>query len=188
MKRFLLLPLLLATALGAAAWAVPFRATLRQQGVTFEVNATDEGSIQLLQVKAKRGRQAFRRVKQELIGQVVEAQARDLNGDGRPELVVMVRSVGSGSYGGVQAWSAGQGPALEPITLPELSGPLLEGYLGHDSFSLSAAGLVRRFPLYRPGDSQARATGGQREILYALEEGEGGWRFKPVRSTLLPAP
>lgn len=188
MKRFPGLPLLLSTLLGAAAWAVPFRATLREQGVTFDVTATDEGSIQLLQVRAKRGATAYRPVKQELIGQVVDAKAKDLNGDGHPELVVMVRSVGSGSYGGLQAWSAGPGRALEPIPLPDLSGPLLEGYMGHDTFALTPAGLTRRFPLYRPGDTQARATGGQREIVYALEQGANGWLFKPVRSTLLPAP
>lgn len=188
MRRVVLLPLLLATVLGSAALAVPYRATLRQQDVTFELNATDEGPIQLLQVKAQKGRQAYRPVKQELIGQVVDAKARDLNADGHPELVVMVRSVGSGSYGGVQAWRAGDGRVLEPITLPDLSGPLLVGYMGHDSFDLTEAGLVRGFPLYRPGDPQARASGGRREIVYALERGESGWLFKPLRSVVVPAP
>ena len=187
MKRVQVLPLLLSSLLGAAALAVPFRATLRQQDVTFDINATDEGSIQLLQVRAKRGRRAYRPVKQELIGQVVDAKAGDLNSDGHPELVVMVRSVGSGSYGGVQAWSAGLGRTLEPITLPDLSGPLLEGYMGHDSFELSPSGLVRRFPLYKPGDTQASPSGGRREIVYAMERGPNGWLFKPVRSALLPA-
>ncbi|MEB3335001.1 MAG: PliI family lysozyme inhibitor of I-type lysozyme [Cyanobacteriota bacterium] len=191
MKRLPLLPLLsllLSSALGAAAWAVPYRATLRQQDVIFEINATDEGSIQLLQVRAKTGRRGYQPLKQELIGQVVEAKALDLNADGQVELVVVVRSVGSGSYGGVQAWSAGKGRVLEPITLPELSGPLLEGYMGHDDFTLSEAGLVRTFPLYRPGDSQARPSGGRRQIVYAMDKGDGGWVFKPLRSALLPAP
>lgn len=187
MRRFLVLPLLLSSVLGAAALAVPYRATLREQDATFDVIATDEGSIQLLQVRAKRGGRPYRPVKQELIGQVVEAKAIDLNADGHPELVVSVRSAGSGSYGGVQAWSAGTGRSLEPITLPDLSGPLLEGYMGHDSFAVSDAGLLRSFPLYRAGDSQARPTGGRRQILYALEQGEGGWRFKPVRSSVVPA-
>lgn len=188
MKRFHLLPLLLTSALGGAALAVPFRATLRQPDVTFAVTATDEGSIQLLQVRAKRGSKSYQPLKQELIGQVVQAMAKDLNRDGQSELVVVVRSIGSGSYGGLQAWSAGPGRGLEPITLPDLSGPLLEGYMGHDTFELTEAGLVRRFPLYRPGDSQARPSGGQREIVYRLEKGGSGWRFTPARSALLPAP
>jgi hypothetical protein len=188
MKRFPGLALLLPSLLATAAWAVPYRATLRQQDVTFDVSATDEGSIQLLQVRAKRGGRGYRLVKQELIGQVVEASARDLNGDGQPDLVVSVRSAGSGGYGGVQAWSAGPGRELEPITLPDLSGPLLEGYMGHDVFALTAAGLVRRFPLHRPGDTRASPSGGQREILYALERRANGLVFQPVRSSLLSAP
>lgn len=191
MKRLPLLPLLsllLSGGLGAAALAVPYRATLRQQDVTFDIVATDEGSIQLLQVRAKAGKRSYRPLKQELIGQVVDAKARDLNADGQPELVVVVRSVGSGSYGGVQAWSAGKERVLQPITLPELTGPLLEGYMGHDVFTVTEAGLVRTFPIYRPGDSQARPSGGRREIVYALDKAEGGWVFKPLRSALLPAP
>jgi hypothetical protein len=187
MNRVQVLALLLPALAGAAAWAVPYRASLRQQGVTFDVNATDEGSIQLLQVRAKRGRQTYRPVKQELIGQVVEANAADLNGDGHPELVVSVRSVGSGSYGSVQAWSATPGRGLAPIALPDLSGPLLEGYRGHDSFVLTPRGLARRFPLYKPGDTRANPSGGQREILYALQRGPDGLVFAPVRNTLLPA-
>jgi hypothetical protein len=187
MKQFLVLPLLLCTVLGASALAVPYRATLRLRDVTFDLNASDEGSIQLLQVRAKRGGRPYQTVKQELIGQVVDAKTQDLNDDGQPELVVIVRSVGSGSYGGVQAWSAGPGPILEPITLPDLSGPLLEGYMGHDTFDLTPSGLVRRFPLYRPGDTQASPSGGRREIVYAMERGPNGWLFKPVRSALLPA-
>jgi len=188
MKRCRMLALLLPSLMGTAGWAVPYRTSLRQQDVTFAVNATDEGSIQLLQVRARRGKRSYRPVKQELIGQVVQANAGDLNGDGYPELVASVRSVGSGSYGSVQAWSAGSGRDLDPIALPDLSGPLLEGYLGHDRFELTPQGLLRRFPLYKSGDSQANPSGGQREILYALQRGPAGWVFAPVRSTLLPAP
>jgi hypothetical protein len=188
MKRFPGLPLLLSTLLGAAAWAVPFRATLREQGVTFDLTATDEGSIQLLQVRAKRGGTAYRPVKQELIGQVVDAKAKDLNGDGRPELVVMVRSVGSGSYGSVQAWSAGP-RKLELIPLMgELTGPDAKGYMGHDSFNVVETSVVRQFPIYRTGDSNARASGGTRQIVYKMVSGPGGWSLQPVRSTDLPPP
>ncbi|MFM1799667.1 MAG: hypothetical protein RLZZ117_1945 [Cyanobacteriota bacterium] len=160
MRRFQMLALLLPSLLGTAVWAIPYRASLREQDVTFDVVATDEGTVQLLQVRAKRGRLSYRPVKQELIGQVVDARARDLNGDGHPELVVIVRSVGSGSYGSVQAWSAGPDRRLNPIALPNLSGPLLEGYLGHDAFTLTN-GLA-----FTP----ARAT------------------LSPARATLTPAP
>jgi hypothetical protein len=181
----LLLPVLLAA---GTAWGAPYQDTLRQQDVTFEVKATDEGSIQLLQVRARKRRQAYRPVKQELIGRVVGARAKDLNGDGRPELVVIVRSVGSGSYGGVQAWSAGTGRTLEPIALPDLSGALAVGYMGHDAFEVGETGLKRSFPIYRPGDSQAKPTGGRRTILYTLAGTDSGWVFQPGRVTTAPTP
>jgi hypothetical protein len=181
----LLIPFLLA---GGLARAAPYQDTLRQQDVTFVVKATDEGSIQLLQVTARKGRQAYRPVKQELIGRVVAARATDLNRDGRPELVVIVRSAGSGGYGGIQAWSAGKERSLEPITLPELSGSLAEGYMGHDTFAVGETSLLRTFPIYRPGDSQAKPTGGQRSIVYTLVATDNGWVLQPGRVSSAPAP
>ncbi|MEB3260219.1 MAG: hypothetical protein VKP63_06300 [Cyanobacteriota bacterium] len=74
MKRFRVLTLLLPTLAGAAAVAVPHRTSLRQQGVTFKVNAS------------------------------------------------------------VQARSAAPGRRLDPIALPDLSGPLLEGYRRPDGW------------------------------------------------------
>ena len=107
------------------------------------------------------------------------------NSDGRPELVVLVQSAGSGSYGSVQAWSAGP-RILEPITMPELSGALSSGYMGHDRFALVETNLVRRFPINNPAATNAKATGGTREIVYKLVNAKDGWLFQPIRSTDLP--
>jgi hypothetical protein len=38
--------------------------------------------------------------------------------------------------------------------------------------------LARRFPVYRPGDSNARPTGGTRQLTYRLVPGETGWILK----------
>lgn len=184
MRRSLSLSLLLLACASAAA-AAPFQQTLSLQGVTFAVGAAGEGSTQVLQVRARKGLQAYPLVKQELIGRVSGAEVEDLNSDGRPELVVIVQSAGSGSYGGVQAWSAGL-RSLEPIPLPELSGQLSQGYMGHDRFALVETSLVRRFPIYRPADSNAKATGGSREIIYKLVPGEASWLFQPIRHTDIP--
>jgi hypothetical protein len=43
--------------------------------------------------------------------------------------------------------------------------------------------LVRRFPVYRSGDSNAKPTGGTRQVTYKLVPGEAMWQLKPVRST-----
>lgn len=188
MRRLLPLPLLLLTAGASAALAAPFKHTLSLHGVTFVVGAVGDGSTQLLQVQAHRGLKAYPMVKEELSGRVIGAEVEDLNSDGRPELVVMVESAGSGSYGSVQAWSAGP-RKLEPIPLMgELTGPEAKGYLGHDSFNVVETSVVRQFPIYRTGDSNARASGGTRQIVYKMVSGPGGWSLQPVRSTDLPPP
>ena len=176
------LPLLLA-GLASAALAAPFQQTLSLQGVTFMVSSKGEGSIQQLVVKASENGKAFPVVKEELLGRVTSAEVEDLNSDGRPELILSVTSAGSGSYGSVKAWSASRGHNLLPITLPELSGKLAQGYMGHDQFAVVETTLMRRFPIYRPGDSNAKPTGGTRQISYKLVAGEAGYLFKPVSSS-----
>lgn len=104
-----------------------------------------------------------------------------------PELFVFVQSAGSGSYGTVHAWSASPGRTLSPINVPELSGANAKGYMGHDSFDVVEGTLVRSFPVYRPGDSNARPSGGSRQIDYKLVPGEASWQLRPVRTTAYPA-
>ena len=46
--------------------------------------------------------------------------------------------------------------------------------------------LVREFPIYRPGDSNAKPTGGTRHVYYKLVRGEASWQFMPVSSDQVP--
>jgi hypothetical protein len=111
---------------------------------------------QELAITTKGGRQPIRPIRQ------------TIDGHGRPEIVVFVLSAGSGSYGQVVATSVIPGSALSPITLPELSGPLVENC------------LVRRFPIDASGDSNAKPTGDERQIGYKLQAGEAGWILRPT--------
>jgi len=52
--------------------------------------------------------------------------------------------------------------------------------MGHDQFAVVETTLMRRFPVYRPGDSNAKPTGGTRQISYELVAGEAGFQLKPV--------
>jgi hypothetical protein len=54
----------------------------------------------------------------------------------------------------------------------------MTGYLGHDEFELVENTLVRRYPVYKEGDSNADPTGGYRQFQYKLEPGEAGWIFR----------
>jgi hypothetical protein len=113
-------------------------------------------------------------------GTVVGAEVADLNADGSPEVYVFVVSAGSGSYGSLVAYSANRRKSLSEIYLPPIEPGTKagEGYMGHDQFSVAKNRLVRRFPVYRPGDANAAPSGGMRELTYRLVPGEANWILK----------
>lgn len=167
---------------GAAAVAAPFRSNLSLQGYSFTVGATGEGSIQQLSVKARRGSTALPVIQDTLEGRVVGADVADLNSDGLPDLFVYVQSAGSGSYGSVKAWTTTRTGGLLPIHVQDMPAKDMKGFMGHDQFAVVETNLVRRFPIYRPGDSNANPTGGTRQVNYKLVPGEAMWQLKPVGS------
>ena len=78
------------------------------------------------------------------------------------------------------AYAVTNGSALSPITLPELSGAMAKGYQGHDHFPVVEGCLVHRFPIYKAGDTNAKTTGGERQICYKLQAGEAGGILRPT--------
>ncbi|MBC1262006.1 hypothetical protein FQK07_12175 [Synechococcus sp. BSF8S] len=79
-------------------WAIGsalFRSNLSLQGVSIAVTASGEGSIQQLNVKARRGDKAFPSIQETLEGRVVGAEVEDLNSDGLPDLSGGTRQVTS---------------------------------------------------------------------------------------------
>lgn len=109
-------------------------------------------------------------------GSVVGAQVADLDANGAPELYIYVQSAGSGSYGSVLVYAAARDKAPAEIPLPALApdSAAAQGYRGHDEFALSGRSLLRRFPVYREGDVEARPGGGMRQLQYRFEPGEAG--------------
>jgi hypothetical protein len=183
-----LLPsLVTSTLLLTAAFGDPSRAaggfhkTLSLQGVTFHVHSTGEGSQQQLSITTTGAKPPIQPIRKSVDGHVVGAEVADLNGNGRPEVFVFVQGAGSGSYGQVVAYSMVSGSdQLVPIGLRDLGGTMAQGYQGHDQFSVVEGCLVRRFPIYKPGDTNAKATGGERQICYKLNTGEAGWVLTPT--------
>jgi len=172
--------LLLATALPGSAWAgAAFNKILALQGMNFQVQSSGEGSQQLLTITTTGAKPPIKPIRQTVNGQVVGAKAADLNGNGTPEIYVFVQGAGSGSYGELVAYAV-MGSELSSIYLQELTGPNAQGYLGHDQFEVVEGCLVRRFPIYKPGDTNAKATGGKRHICYGLQQGEASWIFWPT--------
>lgn len=173
--------LLLAAALPGSAWAgATFNQTLTLQGISFQVKSSGEGSQQTLRITTTGARPPIKPIRQSVNGRVVGAEVADLNGNGLPEIYVFVQGAGSGSYGELVAYAVIKGTELSPIALQELSGAMAKGYQGHDQFQVVEGCLARRFPIYKPGDSNARPTGGLRQICYRLKAGEASWVLRPT--------
>ncbi len=113
-------------------------------------------------------------------GTVINAEVGDLNIDGFPEVLVFIQSSGSGSYGSVIGYSVNNGKSMSMIAnLPPVAenSEANSGYMGHDEFAIVESSLIQRFPIYKPGDSNAKPTGGTRQVQYKLKEGEAMRQF-----------
>ena len=118
-------------------------------------------------------------VEHEIEGTVMNAEIGDLNIDGFPEVLVYIQSAGSGSYGSVIGYSVNNGKSMSRIYLPEITEnqAASAGYMGHDEFAIVENTFIQRFPIYKPGDINAKPTGGMRQVQYKLKEGESMRQF-----------
>lgn len=106
--------------------------------------------------------------------QVIDAEMEDLNSDGSPELFVFTQSIGSGSYGNVYAFSVNNMKSMSQVYFQPTAenNQINQGYMGHDKFAVVENSLAQRFPIYKEEDSNAKPTGGTRQVSYKLVEGE----------------
>ena len=179
--RLPLAALTLALSSAAPSAAAAFDQTLELQGVTFHVSCPNDSSAPTLKIVPAGLAIDNSPITREVDGHVVLAEVADLDVDGSPELYVYAQSVGSGSYGSLVAYAANKRKSLSEIYLPPIADDprAAKGYLGHDEFRVVESTLVRRFPVYRDGDNNAKPTGGTRQIQYKLAAGEAGWILRP---------
>ncbi|WP_297524942.1 lysozyme inhibitor LprI family protein [Sulfurovum sp.] len=161
-----------------------FDKTLKLEGITFHVQATDSSSLNQLVITPSGLKEVNRVIGQEIDGSVTGAEVADLNGDGSPEIYIYVTSAGSGSYGTLVAYSANNKKSLSEIYLPPIgqNKKMAQGYMGHDEFSIVENTFVRRFPLYLKNDPNCCPKGGTRQLEYKLVPGEATWQLKLVKS------
>lgn len=159
----------------------PFFAQVVLQGVTFQVESPNDSSINPVTVRTMAGEETFAQEGMVAEGTVTDVEAEDLNADGYPEIYIYVTSAGSGSYGSLIAYASNRNRSISPIYLPPLEDDpaAAEGYMGHDRFVVGEGSLVRNFPVYKQGDTNAAPTGGTRQIRYRLQAGEAGWQMVP---------
>ena len=110
---------------------------------------------------------------------VTNAEIGDLNADGYPEVLVYLTSDGSGSYGSVIGYSVNNGKSMSQIFFPDVTDnpEASKGYMGHDEFAIVELSFCQRFPIYKEKDTNAKPTGGTRQIQYKLKEGEANRQF-----------
>lgn len=157
-----------------------FYKTLTLQHISFEIKSTGEGSIRELIIQPKGLEIDNNLIKIELDGEVINAEIEDLNSDGFPEILIYTISAGSGSYGNVIGYSVNNGKSISQIYFPEITEneEASKGYMGHDEFAIVETNLVRRFPIYKEGDTNNNPTGGTRQVSYKLINGEASRLFK----------
>jgi len=162
-----------------------FDKTLKLQGITFHVQATNQGSLNTLKITPSGLEEVNTVIEQKIDGIVTDAEIEDLNRDGSPEIYVYVTSAGSGAYGSLVAYSANNKKSLSEIYLLPLENDkkASQGYMGHDQFSLVENTFARRFPIYLKGDANCCPKGGTRQLEYKLVPGEATWQLKLVKST-----
>ena len=162
-----------------------FDKVLKLEGITFHVQATNEGSLNQLTITPSGLSIVNDVIKQEIDGSVTGAEIADLNNDGSPEIYVYVNSAGSGAYGSLVAYSANNKKSLSGIYLAPLEDDKKNsvGYMGHDEFAVIENSFARRFPIYKKEDTNANPTGGTRQLQYKLVPGEATWQLKLVNST-----
>ena len=172
----------------AASPGAPFDRTLELQGIRFRITSPNAGSVNELTIRPVGLEIDNSLQSREIDGTVTAAEVADLNGDGSPEVYVYVTSAGSGSYGSLVAYSSNRRKSMTPIYLPPLTDDprASRGYMGHDGFAVVDGVLRRSFPVYRSGDTNARPTGGMRELDYRLVAGEAGWILRLVRTVDRP--
>ncbi|MDP4847944.1 MAG: PliI family lysozyme inhibitor of I-type lysozyme [Akkermansiaceae bacterium] len=160
-----------------AAPAKGFDKKLSLQGLTFQVKCPNEGSLNKLTITPTGLEGENKPIVVEVDGSVTGAEVEDLDANGFPEIYVYVTSAGSGNYGSLVAYAANQKKSLTEIFLPDLGEDRVnsKGYMGHDQFAVGEGSLLRRFPLYKAGDSNANPTGKTRQLQYKLRAGEAGW-------------
>jgi len=160
----------------------------KSESISFEVRTTgDSDSGQLIvQTHGLEHDQLFQL---EMEGKVTDTLITDLNADGFPELLVVIQSEGSGSYGSVIAFSVNNGKSVSQVSFrSESEHPeMYKGYMGHDRFFIKESKLFREFPIYREGDPNANQTGGIRHIQFKLVDGEASRMLIPEKITDLPS-
>jgi hypothetical protein len=162
----------------AACLANPFDQTLEDGNISIHITSPNTSEKNTFTLEPK----GLEKVNDPITVAVESAVTRvflaDMDGDNSPELFIVLNNPGSGSYGEVLAYSTNGKKSLTPIMIEAPSPKDLDGYMGHDAYEVMENTFVRRFPVYKMGDTNASPSGGFRQFQYKLKPGEAAWQMK----------
>ncbi|WP_242202906.1 hypothetical protein [Aestuariivivens insulae] len=120
--------------------------------------------------------------------QVIDAEVEDLNADGSPDLFVYTQSIDGDKYGNVYAFSVNNKKSMSQVYFQPTADntKINKGYKGHDEFSIVETVLVQQFPVYKEGDTNAKPTGGTRQVSYKLVDGEASRKLEVSNTSSMP--
>jgi len=155
----------------------PFEQTLTLLGVGFRVTSANQASANEVTIVPTGLSIDNAPIVRRVEGQVERAEVADLDRDGSPEIYVYLRSAAAGAHGSLLAFSANRRKSLSDIYLAPLAdhAKASKGYRGQDEFAVVKHRLVRRFPVYKEGDTPGAPSGGTRRLEYRLTKGEASW-------------
>jgi hypothetical protein len=152
-----------------------FSQKFEENGITYTLSSPNSSEGNTVTIQTRGLKSGNIPISRSVEGLVTKAEIADLNGDGVPELFLYTSSPGSGSYGKAYAWATNGKKTLTEIFITPPREKDLSGYMGHDEFAVIENSFARRFPVYKPGDSNASPSGGWRQFQYKLKPGEAGW-------------
>jgi hypothetical protein len=174
---------------GSLLLALPLQAgsfsqRLEENGISYTITSPNTAEGNTVTISPQGLKNGNEPIVQPVEGLVTKAEIADLNSDGAPELFIYTTSAGSGSYGKAYAWATNRKKSLTDIHIIPPREKDLSGYMGHDEFAVIESSFARRFPVYKPGDSNASPSGGWRQFQYKLVPGEACWilRIKRIDS------
>lgn len=154
-----------------------FDQTLTLQDISFRVSSANDSSLNTVHIQPSGLKSDNELITAEIDGTITAAEISDLDNNGYPEIYIYVSSAGSGSYASLLAYAVNKGKSITPIYIAPISDDPVNsiGYMGHDEFRIVELNLIRRFPIYLEGDSNANPSGKTRQLQYKLVAGEAGW-------------
>ena len=148
-----------------------FQKTLQLQGVQFNISTEKRKDGTRVNIRTK-GLKEVEYNEYEDIGnyKVLNAEVKDIDLDGSPELFIYTQSADMQKYGNVLVFSVNNKKSMSGVYFPDIKedNTINKGYNGQDKFSFLKNKLCRTFPIY----SENKLTGKHKKVCYRLENGE----------------